>query len=111
VLAYGEAENEFFGVIWLDAKLRIMKREELFVGTLTHCSIHAREIVKAGLRLNAASCILFHNHPSGEPEPSEADLHMTRMVKEALALVEIRTVDHIIVAGTRTHSFAEHGQI
>jgi DNA repair protein RadC len=111
VLTYGEAENEFFGVLWLDVKLRIIKREEAFVGTLAQCSIYARELVKAGLRLNAAKCILFHNHPSGEPVPSEADLHMTRKVQEALALVDIHVVDHIIVAGTRTHSFAEHGQI
>lgn len=111
MLAYGDRENEYFGIVWLDVKNRIIKREELFTGTLTHCSVHPREIVKAGLGINAASCILFHNHPSGDTEPSEADLRLTRTVSQALALVDMRVLDHIIVAGARSHSFAEHGQL
>ncbi|RLM51887.1 hypothetical protein DVK02_16725, partial [Halobellus sp. Atlit-31R] len=85
--------------------------EEMFRGTLTHTSVYPREVVKAALRRNAAGVILAHNHPSGVPEPSEADLRLTSSLVQALALVDIRVLDHFVVAGTRVHSFAEHGQI
>jgi len=111
MLAYGEAEREHFGVIWLDVKNRIIKRDVLFTGTLTHVSVSPREVVKAGLQLNAASCIVFHNHPSGVTEPSEADRMVTKSLSDALHLVEMRILDHIIVAGAESYSFAEHGLI
>ncbi|MOA52237.1 hypothetical protein D3C78_1754990 [compost metagenome] len=73
--------------------------------------MYPREVVKEALRLNAAATIIAHNHPSGNPEPSEADKSITRRIKEALTLVDVRTLDHIIIAGTRSVSFAEHGLI
>lgn len=111
MLAYGEAEKEQFGIIWLDVKNRILKREVLFTGTISQTSVYPREVVKAGLQLNATSCILFHNHPSGVTEPSQADLALTKALQQALALVDMRVHDHIIVAGAETYSFAEHGVI
>jgi len=111
MLSYGESEKEHFGLIWLDVKNRILKREVLCTGTLTHCSVYPREIVKSGLSVNAASCILFHNHPSGEKDPSEADRRLTTAIQQALTLVEMRVLDHIIVAGAETYSFAENGDL
>ncbi|NHZ99101.1 DNA repair protein RadC [Massilia sp. CCM 8734] len=111
ICRFGRHEQEVFSILWLDVKNRLIEHEILFYGTLTHCSVYPREIVKSGLRVNAARSVLVHNHPSGVPEPSEADLLLTRSLVQALALVDIRVLDHIIVAGTRTHSFAEHGQI
>lgn len=106
-----ELEHEVFTVLFLDVKNRLIECDEMFRGSLTHTSVYPREVVKAALRHNAASVILAHNHPSGVTEPSEADLLLTRALQQALALVDVRTLDHIIVAGAHTHSFAEHGQI
>lgn len=79
--------------------------------TLTHTSVYPREVVKAALRRNASGVMLAHNHPSGECAPSEADLGLTRALTQALALVDVRVLDHFVVAGTQVHSFAEHGQL
>lgn len=111
MLTYGTAEKEHFGVLWLDAKNRIIKREVLFTGTLTSCYVYPREVVKAGLALNASGCILFHNHPSGMAEPSEADRVLTRGISQALALVDMRVLDHLVVTGENAYSFAEHGDL
>ncbi|HYD78696.1 MAG TPA: DNA repair protein RadC [Paucimonas sp.] len=100
---------ESFAVLFLDVKNRLIGSEELFRGTLTHTSVYPREVVKAALARNAASVILAHNHPSGTPEPSAADRTLTRALQEALALVDVRVLDHFVVAGHRIHSFAEHG--
>jgi DNA repair protein RadC len=108
---FGLSEREVFSILWIDVKNRLIEHEILFYGTLTHCSVYPREIVKSGLRVNAAGCILVHNHPSGRPDPSEADKLLTRALQQALALVDTRVLDHIIVAGTYTFSFAEHGLI
>ena len=102
---------EAFVVLFLDVKNRLIASEELFRGTLTHASVYPREIVKAALAHNAAGLILAHNHPSGEAEPSTADLHLTSNLKQALGLVDVKVVDHIVVAGRETYSFAEHGQL
>ncbi len=102
---------ESFVVLFLDVKNRLIEAEEMFRGTLTQASVYPREIVKAALARNAAGVILAHNHPSGEPEPSSADLLLTQTLKQALGLVDVRVLDHIVVAGRRTHSFAEHGQL
>ena len=85
--------------------------EELFRGTLTQTSVYPREVVKAALRANAAAVIFAHNHPSGVAEPSSADEMLTRTLKQALSLVDVQTLDHFIVAGTTTLSFAERGLI
>jgi DNA repair protein RadC len=103
--------HESFAVLFLDVKNRLIAAEELFRGTLTHASVYPREIVKAALGHNAAAVLLAHNHPSGSPQPSAADHALTAALKQALALVDVRVLDHFIVAGHRVHSFAEHGQL
>jgi DNA repair protein RadC len=110
-LLLGNKPYESFVVLFLDVKNRLIASEELFRGTLTHASVYPREIVKAALTHNAASILLAHNHPSGTSEPSNADLTLTQSLKQALALVDIRVLDHFIVAGRHVHSFAEHGQL
>lgn len=102
---------ESFAVLFLDVKNRLIAAEELFRGTLMHTSVYPREVVKAALARNAASIILAHNHPSGSPEPSAADHMLTLALKQALALVDVRVLDHFVVAGKYVHSFAEHGQM
>jgi len=102
-------EHEVFMVLYLDAQNRLLREEALFLGTLTQTSAHPREVVKHALRFNAAAVILAHNHPSGVAEPSRADELLTRALREALALVDVRVHDHLIVAGPATVSFAERG--
>ncbi len=108
-LAIGEREHEVFVCLWLDAQHRVIGCEELFRGTLTQTSVYPREIVKAALKANAAAVIFAHNHPSGVAQPSQADELLTRNLKDALALVEVKVLDHFIVAGNQTLSFAERG--
>jgi DNA repair protein RadC len=103
--------HESFIVMFLDVKHRLIDASEMFKGTLTHTSVYPREVVKAALRRNAAGVMLAHNHPSGEASPSEADLRLTSALVQALALVDVRVVDHFIVAGSQIHSFAENGQL
>jgi len=110
-LALGGREQEVFVVLLLDAQHRVIATEELFRGTLTQTSVYPREVVKCALKHNAAAVIFAHNHPSGVAEPSHADEILTRSLKSALALVDIQVLDHFIVAGTRTMSFAERGLI
>jgi DNA repair protein RadC len=105
----GGKPYESFAVLFLDVKNRLIASEELFRGTLTHTSVYPREVLKVALSHNAAAIILAHNHPSGTPEPSTADRALTQAMKQALALVDIRVLDHFIVAGNKTYSFAEHG--
>ncbi|MFS2015214.1 RadC family protein [Massilia sp. CT11-108] len=107
----GGQRHESFVVLFLDVKNRLIADRELFRGTLAQTSVYPREVVIEALDYNAASVILAHNHPSGVPEPSEADLRLTGALVKALSLVDIRVLDHFIVAGPLIHSFAEHGQI
>jgi len=103
-------QHEVFMALWLDAQNRLLIADELFVGTLTQTSVYPREVVKAGLARNAAAVILAHNHPSGVAEPSRADEMLTGALKEALAMVDIKLLDHFIVAGNSLPlSFAERG--
>ncbi len=111
ILKLSQEEREIFSIIWLDVKYRIIAFEDNALGTLTHCSVYTREILKSALKHNAAACILVHNHPSGSAEPSSMDHKLTKNLKEALDFVETRVVDHIVVAGTTTYSFVEHGCI
>ena len=104
-------EHEVFSVLYLDVKNRLIAYEEMFRGTLTQTSVYPREVAKGALKHNAVSVIFAHNHPSGVAEPSDADLRLTNQLSAALALLDIRTLDHIVVAGTVAHSFAEHGQL
>jgi len=107
----GRQQHESFVVLFLDVKNRLLTMKEMFRGTLTHTSVYPREVVKAALAHNAASVMLAHNHPSGTADPSEADLLLTRSLVQALALVDVRVLDHFVVAGSQVHSFAEHGQL
>ena len=103
-------QNEVFMALWLDAQNRLLKAEELFSGTLTQTSVYPREVVKSALGHNAAAVILAHNHPSGIAEPSRADELLTKALKDALAMVDVKVLDHFIVAGnTPPLSFAERG--
>ncbi len=100
---------EAFMALFLDSQNRLLAARELFRGTLAQTSVYPREVVKAALAHNAAGVIFAHNHPSGVAEPSRADELLTVALKQALALVDIRTLDHLVVAGTRVVSFAERG--
>lgn len=102
---------ESFAVLFLDVKNRLIATEELFRGTLTHTSVYPREVVKAALAHNAAGVILSHNHPSGTPEPSAADHTLTTALKQTLGLVDVRVLDHFVIAGRQVYSFAEHGEM
>ncbi|MGZ8317483.1 MAG: RadC family protein [Telluria sp.] len=110
-LKIGTLEQETFVVLFLDVKNRLVACETLFTGTLTHTSVYPREVVKRALHHNCASVMLAHNHPSGSPEPSEADLLLTRTLVQTLALVDVRVLDHFVATHDGAHSFAEHGQI
>jgi DNA repair protein RadC len=106
-----DLEHEVFAVLFLDNRHRVISFDHLFNGTIDGASVHPREVVKRALRHNAAAVILTHNHPSGIPEPSSADQSLTRRLKEALALIDVRVLDHIVVGGVETVSFAERGLI
>jgi DNA repair protein RadC len=108
-LAIAAREHEVFVCLWLDAQHRVIRAEELFRGTLTQTSVYPREIVKAALGANAAAVIFAHNHPSGAAQPSQADELLTRNLKDALALVDVKVLDHFVVAGNQAISFAERG--
>ena len=108
-MTLGRQPHEVFVCLWLDAQHRVLACEESFRGTLTQTSVYPREIVKSGLRHNAAAVIFAHNHPSGAAQPSRADELLTRNLKDALALVEIKVLDHFVIAGSQAISFAERG--
>lgn len=108
-LLLGARPHEVFICLWLDAQHRVVEVEEPFRGTLTQTSVYPREVVKAALRFNAAAVIFAHNHPSGVAQPSQADELLTRSLREALALVDVKVLDHFIVAGNQAISFAERG--
>ncbi|NTV94357.1 MAG: DNA repair protein RadC [Thiobacillus sp.] len=101
--------HEVFMAVFLDAQNRVLASEELFRGSLTQTSVYPREVVKRALAHNAAGVILAHNHPSGVAEPSQADRWLTDQLKAALALVDVRVLDHFVVAGDSGLSFAERG--
>ena len=111
VVHYAGQEREVFGVMFLDNRHRLIALEEMFLGTVDGASVHPREVVKRALRLNAAAVILAHNHPSGVAEPSQADELITARLRDALALVDIRVLDHLVVGGTSVTSFVERGLI
>ena len=110
-LTLGSRAHEVFVCVHLDAQHRVIGAEELFRGTLTQTSVYPREIIKRALAHNAAALILAHNHPSGVAEPSQADRTLTRRLADALALVDVRVLDHFIVAGASSLSFMESGQL
>ena len=104
----GACEHEIFGVLHLDSRHRLIAVEDLFRGTINSSSVHPREVVKAALVRNSAALVLYHNHPSGLTEPSAADEIITRRLREALALIDVRVLDHLIIAES-IFSMAEAG--
>lgn len=111
LLRFAPMPVEVFGTVWLSSQHAVIEVEVLFRGTLTQTAVYPRELVKRAVQLDACAAILFHNHPSGSLEPSRADEFLTQTIKQALVLVDCRVLDHIIVAGGSTTSFAERGLI
>lgn len=103
--------REVFMVLYLDNQHRLLESETLFAGSINHVQVHPREVVKSALRFNAAAVVLAHNHPSGDPEPSKADRQLTDRLKEVLGLVDVKTLDHLVVGSDGIVSFAERGWI
>ncbi len=101
--------REVFACVFLDTRNRVLACEDLFYGTIDGATVHPREVVRRALAHNAQGVILAHNHPSGVAEPSSADVHLTRRLEEALALIGVRVLDHIVVGQAQTVSFAERG--
>lgn len=109
--ALGGKDREEFVCLWLDSQHRLIESEVAFVGTISQTAVYPREIVKSALRFNAAAVIFAHNHPSGLAEPSRADELLTQSLKQALGLIDVRVLDHLVVAGSKVVSFAERGII
>lgn len=107
----GDRPHEVFAVVFLDAQHRVLDAVELFRGTLTQTSVYPREVVIEALSRHAAAVILAHNHPSGHPEPSVADQVLTQTLKSALALVDVRVLDHFVVTRSTAVSLAERGLV
>lgn len=108
-LQLGALEHEVFAVVFLDAQNKLLSFQEMFRGTITQTFVYPREVAKAALTLNAAAVILAHNHPSGHAEPSRADELLTQTLKSTLSLIDVRVLDHLIIAGANSTSFAERG--
>ena len=109
ITTLGDLPHEVFCCLFLDTRHRLICYEELFQGTIDGASVHPREVVRRALHHNAAAVILAHNHPSGVAEPSDADQRITRRLKQALQLMDIRVLDHLVVGDRTAMSFAEHG--
>jgi DNA repair protein RadC len=108
-LKIGRLEHEIFVILLLDAQHRLLTYQEVFRGTIDSCMVHVREVLKIALANNAAEVIFAHNHPSGIAEPSQNDRRITERLRDALALVDIRVIDHLVVGGDTVVSFAERG--
>ncbi|TDX28320.1 DNA repair protein RadC [Modicisalibacter xianhensis] len=104
-------EHEVFSVVFLDSQHRVISFEELFRGTIDSASVYPREVVKQALATNAAAVIFVHNHPSGDPKPSDSDQRITQRLQEALRLIEVRVIDHIVVGNDGYCSFADLGYL
>ena len=104
-------EREVFAVVFLDSRHRMIDYAELFFGTIDGAEVHPREVVRHALLHNAGALLIAHNHPSGNPEPSAADRALTARLKQALALIDVRLLDHIVVGGSMTTSLAERGWV
>lgn len=111
VMSIAEKEREVFGILLLNRRLRLIEFNILFEGTLDSSPVHPREVIKLCIAHNAASVILAHNHPSGDPEPSESDIRITEKLRDALGLIDVNVVDHFIIGGTQTISLAERGYL
>ena len=105
----GHLEHEVFCAVWLNNQNAVLRFDELFRGTIAGASVYPREVVKTALAVNAAAVIFAHNHPGGDPEPGEADIRITGRLREALELVEVRTLDHIVIGTENSVSLAKRG--
>lgn len=110
-LRFSGFEHEVFACLFLDNKHRVIALKEMFRGTISGASVYPREVVKAALKHNAAAVIFTHNHPSGDPSPSASDREITARLKQALDLIDVRVLDHVIIGGADSYSFAEKGLI
>ena len=109
LLQLGQRAHEVFGVLFLDAQHRLIQFVEMFRGTLTQTSVYPREVVQQALRFGASAVVLAHNHPSGQVQPSRADQLLTQPLRDALALVDVRVLDHVIVGPGQSLSMAQKG--
>ena len=110
-LRLAERQAEVFACLFLDTRHRVICFEEMFQGTIDGASVYPRVVVQRALEVNASAVVLTHNHPSGDPEPSPADITLTQRLKGALGLVDIRILDHIVIGAASTVSFAERGML
>jgi DNA repair protein RadC len=110
-LQLSELEYESFRVMFLNNNHELIQLKEMFRGTIDSAAVYPREIVKATLAFNAAAVILTHNHPSGNCKPSQADKHITQRLSDALRLIDVRVLDHIVIGGSDSFSFAKHGLV
>jgi len=110
-LHLSERKNEVFGVLFLDNKHRLIVNEELFTGSVSSASVYPRVVAQRTLECNASAVIFYHNHPSGDPEPSQSDIHITKRLHSALELIDVRTLDHFVIGNEGTVSFADRGLI
>lgn len=108
-LKLADEEREVFAVMFLNVRHQLIEYREMFFGTIDSASVHPREVAKAALQTNAAAVIIAHNHPSGVAEPSHADTRITNKLTDALALLDIRLLDHIVIGGMTHVSFADRG--
>ena len=109
IMTLAHLDHEVFALVHVDSRHRWVGYTELFRGTIDGASVHPREVVKEVLRVNSSAVLAAHNHPSGQCSPSQADELITRHLRDCLGLIEVKLLDHIIVAGNETYSFAEHG--
>lgn len=108
-LRLGAEKREVFGVMFLNAQHQTIATKELFFGTLTQTAVYPREVARIALEYNAAAVVLYHNHPSGNPEPSRADEHLTDALRKTLCMLDINVLDHLVITAGTTVSFAERG--
>ncbi len=108
-LHLSSSDRELFGCVFLDTRHQVIEFEILFQGTINRSHVHPRIVVKQALDLNAVAVILCHNHPSGDPNPSHADISLTKQLKETLQLFDITVLDHVVVGGGTAYCFASHG--
>lgn len=108
-LRLGAEKREVFGVMLLNAQHQTIATKELFFGTLTQTAVYPREVARIALEYNAAAVVLYHNHPSGNPEPSDADVRLTQVLQQTLGMLDVRVLDHLVIAASTTVSLAERG--
>lgn len=111
IAGYSHYRQERLGIVLLDSRRRVIRQRDVFIGTINHALVSTRDIVRCALEANAASVVLYHNHPSGDPAPSADDLLFTRKMQEALKLVDLELVDHLIIGTNRFYSMKQRGQV